>query len=295
MLALSCAAPAPPPVAVPPPPPPPTSAPVVEKPAAIVAVPRKTLDFDSAKRVSISAVPLRADAPKPIGDKPGKTMRLKEVARQGTKAADERFTMKNAPYDPRRLNELKDRPPHLPPGSPHPYPIMLEGHLLQSIYESNGKTLLSYEPSLIAIIDGDTVETIVDMDPPNLKLSEDDRAFADIQQSQYKDGILYVCRGYNANLRTRKGYVTALDVATGELRWRSPAQTCGGIVAVFGDYLLTGYGEDIMPYQFKLLRRYDGSIAQSIPNLGAGLDMLVESDTKVVVETFRHIITYELR
>lgn len=296
LLLLACAQAAPPPtVVVPPQPPQPPAVPVkpVAEPPPPAPPPPKPFDFAAAKRIAISALPLHAAAPRPIGDK-NAPLRLHEVARAADKTPLLRAEAKDQPYDPARYNETKMRK-HLPPGAPGGIPLEHEGHALHSIYESGGKILLDYRPATLAILSGTTVETVVDLEPASLPLTEEDRSFDDIDQAQYRDGIVYLCRGYNAWLRPRKGYVTAFDAATGELRWRSPPQTCGGIVNVIGDYLLTGYGEDVMPYQLKLLRRYDGAVVQSIRNDGAALDILVESDTKLVVETYKHRITYELR
>jgi hypothetical protein len=58
--------------------------------------------------------------------------------------------------------------------------------------------------------------------------------------------------------------------------------------------VLTGYGEDVMPYALKLLQRVDGTVVQSIRNDGAALDFLVDGD-RVVVETYKRRITYALR
>ncbi len=255
---------------------------------------KRALDLASAPRVALRASPAQASAPKPIGSRPANLRTLKEKAKVLDPAPLERANARTPPYDPLRLNEIKETPPALPKGARADIPLAHAGAPLHAISQSGGKLLLVYGARYIAIAGDEKVEQILDMDPPELSLTEKERAFSDVHQVVYSEGIAYVCRGYNGWFRSRKGYVTAVDVATGEMRWRSAAQTCGGTLALIGEYVITGYGEDIMPYALKLLRRADGSSVQSIRNDGAALDFLVDGES-VIVETYKHRITYELR
>ena len=60
------------------------------------------------------------------------------------------------------------------------------------------------------------------------------------------DDTLYVCNGggsYAREVSGKKGFVTAIDLATGVLRWRSDPLVCNAATfAIAGDYLITGYG-----------------------------------------------------
>ena len=253
-----------------------------------------TLELAAAPLIALRESPLKAAAPKPIGRHPNKTRRLKETARVSDTAPLARAQARPAAYDPLRLNEVHDSPATLPPGARADIPTSHRGQPLRVILESGAKLLLVYGPRYLAVVDQKKVEQVLDFDPPELALSAEDREFSDVHEAVYRDGIVYVCRGYNASLRSRKGYVTAVDVATGQMRWRSKALTCGGVVALIDDYVITGYGEDVMPYQLVLLSRADGSVVQSIRNDGAALDFLVDG-SRVVVETYKHRITYELR
>jgi hypothetical protein len=251
------------------------------------------LDLAGAPRVPLGASPLHPEAPKPIRVAEGKARRLREVGRAPDKTPLARAESRHAPYDPRRVNEVRATPAELPTGARTDIPVAYDALPLRVIRESGGKLLLVYGPRYLAVVDGKKVEQVLDLDPPELPLTKEDRTFSDVHQAVFEDGVVYVCRGYNGWLRSRKGYVTAVDAATGELRWRSPAQTCGGSVALVGDYVVTGYGEDVLPYALKLLKRSDGTVVQSIRNDGAALDFLVDG-TSVVVETYKHRITYRL-
>lgn len=284
-----------------PPPPPPGAGSAAKTAEAAPAPPPDVgpaadaaLDLWHAPRVSLRASPPQATVQSPIGARPPKPRTLTEIARVADGAPLKRAEARPAPYDPRRLNEVHDTPATLPPGARADIPTSFFEEPLRAISESGGRLLLVYGPRYLAVASGKKVEAMLDLDPPELRLTENDRLFSDVHSAVYQDGVTYVCRGYNGWLRSRKGYVTAVDVATGEMRWRSPAQTCGGVLAVVDEYVITGYGEDVMPYALKLLFRADGTVAQSIRNKGAALDFLVDG-SRVVVETYKHRITYELR
>ncbi len=186
--------------------------------------------------------------------------------------------------------------PLLPDGARADIPLQYLSMPILNISESGGRLLLVYGPRYLVVVNGKYIESVIDFDAESLKITQDDRFMSDVHHAAYRDGVVYVCRAYNRQPRSRKGYVTAVAAATGEMHWRSPAQTCGGVVDVLGDYVITGYGEDIMPYEIKLLNRADGRIVQSIRNLGAALNFLVsEPASEVVAETFKHRITYKLQ
>jgi hypothetical protein len=253
------------------------------------------LDLAHAPRVPIEAAPAKATAPKPIGTKPPKTRLLKQTSKVPDNAALARANAKTPPrWDPSRPSELLASMSHqLPEGARKDIPLSFEGKPLSVISESGGKLLLLYGAKWLAVVDGTTVERVIDFDPSTLALTEDDRAFSDVHQVVYRDGIVYACRGYNAWLKTRKGIVTAIDASSGVLRWRSDVKVCGGVLALLGDYVVTGYGAIDTPYAIKLLRTYDGTTAQSIPLFGAAIELYPSGDTVVAV-TYKDRVTYEL-
>lgn len=82
------------------------------------------------------------------------------------------------------------------------------------------------------------------------------------------DGVLYVAhshRGYAVVSAGKNGYITALDVSTMTVLWRSASLVANArTFVVHDDYLVTGYGfTDESDYLY-LLRRKDGSVAGRI-------------------------------
>jgi hypothetical protein len=222
---------------------------------------------------------------------------LKEIARVADKSALA-HTGNDLPYDQARHNSFESHAGKLPVGAPSGVPLRYAGKGVLYLSTSGGKLLVGYGTiygsRYVAIVSGTTAERVIDFFPSALGLGAEETSSSDVHDVVLDDGVLYACRGYNAPARTRKGYVTAIDAATGEMRWRSAAQTCGGTLALFGDYVVTGYGEDVMPYQTRLLRRHDGALVQSFHNDGASLEYSVDGE-RLVIGTYKHRITYELR
>jgi len=251
------------------------------------------LDFGRAPRVPIKVAPAKAGAPRPIGARPAKQRFLKELSKVKDGSALERADAPST-YNPKLPYEFHQPPADLPPGARRDVPLAHAGSALTVISESGGRLLLVYGNRHVAIVEGKRVEQIVDFDPPELPLSDLDRHGSDVHQVVYHEGVLFACRGYNAWFPTRKGIVTAVDAATGELRWRSEPKVCGGSLAIVDEYVITGYGAHDTPYALKLLRSADGTLAQSLTLFGAALEFAV-SGSKVIAMTYKHRVEYELQ
>lgn len=252
----------------------------------------RELDLVRAPVIALRDSPARASAPRPLGDPPSRTRTLHQTARVKDDGALRRAEAPGA-YTPGRPYAPGPDIVALPPGARPDIPLTYGDAKLRSIAESDGKLLLLYGPRYVAVVSGRSVSGVLDLEPSSLPLDDDDRHFSDVHDVVHSGGVLFVCRGYNAWRATRKGYVAAVDAATGELRWRSDAKVCGGLLALVGDYVITGYGEAIIGFALKLLRRTDGVTVQSIPLDGAALEFTVTGDT-VVVGTHTARVTYEL-
>ena len=287
-------APAPVVIVAPPPVASTSAAPVVVAPAP--PPPAPPFDLENAKLVGIGASPAKPAAPKPIGVMPI-AKKLHELSRKKDPSADQRFLRRDAPYDPTHPTTAH-QDGVLPDGAPSGIPSHFRSRYANYISTSGGKLLIGYGTiygaRYLAVVTGDKVDEVIDFFPPALSLGREETASSDLLDTIYESGILYACRGYNHPDRSRKGYITAIEATTGEMHWRSAAQTCGGSLALFGDYIVTGYGEDVMPYQTHLLRKYDGATVQSFRNDGAMLESSMQDD-KLVVGTYKHRITYDLR
>jgi|LNFM01.1.fsa_nt_gb hypothetical protein len=69
------------------------------------------------------------------------------------------------------------------------------------------------------------------------------------------------CHGYAREDRGRCGYVVALDVASGRVRWTTPPLVARGFITVVGErYLVVGYSFTSEPSFVSVLRKSDGRV-----------------------------------
>lgn len=250
-------------------PPPELAVPPLSGPApAAKPTPSMPWDIGGAPRVEASISPTGVTA-KPIGPgpSPANAKRLEMSQRVAAKPS---------------LRSLDDEPLEIPRA--------WDGHALRLVRESGGKHLLTYGRSYVAIVQGDIVERLVDLDPPNSGLSEDERAAAQVEGAAYADGVLFVCR----STKSKAAHVIAVDVATGDVRWRSSPALCSGPIAVLGDYVLTDRSPDARA-RVMMLRRNIGGLVQSISIDEPVLAILVDTpaQARVITKSYEH--TFRLK
>jgi outer membrane protein assembly factor BamB len=115
--------------------------------------------------------------------------------------------------------------------------------------------------------------------PPRANPQWKEFAAQDVTGAALVGEVLYVANGggsYAKEVFGKKGFVTALDVRTGKILWRSQPLVAGGTFAVYGDYLITGYGFTAEPDYLYLLRRADGSVAQRVSLPSAPSDIYLD-------------------
>jgi hypothetical protein len=161
--------------------------------------------------------------------------------------------------------------------------------------------ILIYGGRYVAIVRGDEAERVFDLEtfrhPPKVDPKQKDFAVEDATYAQERDGVLYVCNGggsYAREVYGKKGFLSALDATTGELRWRSAPLTCSATFAIADDYLVTGYGFTGEPDFLFLVRRSDGAIVQKLP-IDSGPDTIGLSGNHVHVESYGSVTELELR
>jgi hypothetical protein len=252
-----------------------------------IATRPKELDLSRARLVAVTSSPDRAVVNHATNPLPAKARTLREKSKQ---KIDDPTKTPPTTYDPRYPFDTSQKT-ELPSGARPDIPLSFGGRRLAFISESNGKLLLSYGERYVAVVSGTNVDYVLDTNPEGL-LKGDDQWFQDLHDAKVEGDVVYICRGYNSNL-PRKGTVSAIDARTGDVMWRSENLVCGGVLALVGDYVVTGYGAVDRPYAVKLLRRADGKTVQTIPHYGAALDFVVDGD-EVTMRTFVDQLTYRL-
>jgi outer membrane protein assembly factor BamB len=118
-----------------------------------------------------------------------------------------------------------------------------------------------------------------------------DREFVDetVQWADQEDGLLYVSnfhRTYAKSSGGLNGYITAIDLKTGKVRWRSRPLVCNTAnFAVHKDVILTGYGFTAEPDYLYLLDRKTGAILQTI-KLKSGPEYVIPKGSRVFVRAY---------
>ncbi len=190
----------------------------------------------------------------------------------------------------------------LPPGARADIPRSYGLEDLRAILPSSSKVLLVYGGRYLAIVRGDHAERVFDLElyrhPPKANPQWKEFAIQDVTFAQELEGVLYVCNGggsYAKEVYGKKGFLSAIEVASGKLLWRSPPLTCNAPFVVSGAHIISGYGFTEEPDFVFVVRRADGTIVQRVPVDTGPETITLEGASRVHVETYGSIIDFELR
>ena len=189
----------------------------------------------------------------------------------------------------------------LPAGAPPDIPSSYGMEDLRAILPSGERLLLVYGGRYLAILKDNATEHVFDMDafrhPPNPNPQWKEFAEEDVTHAIAQDGAVYVCNGggsYAKEVHGKKGFVSALDQATGKLLWRSDALVCNANLVSAGEYLITGYGFTDEPDFLYVLRKSDGKTVSRTP-VDSGPDEILLDGARLSVETYDRSYLFELR
>lgn len=172
---------------------------------------------------------------------------------------------------------------------------------LRALIPAGGDTrLLVYGGRYLAVVRGRTTERVLDLDtlrhPPRADPTWKEFAEQDVTYAAEQGGVLYVCNGggsYAKEVYGKKGFVTAIEPATGKILWRSAPLVCDANFAFAGDVLVTGYGFTAEPDYVYLLRRADGATVGRAP-LDSAPSWIDVRGSRVHVETYNGSTDLEL-
>jgi outer membrane protein assembly factor BamB len=110
-------------------------------------------------------------------------------------------------------------------------------------------------------------------------------------------GVLYIEHAHSTYARSsgfRNAYVTAIDLKTRKLRWRSPALVANARTFVLlGSVLVTGYGFTDEPDYLFLLDRGTGELVDRLP-LPSGPEYVLRKGGRLYVRTYDHNVVAKL-
>ncbi|HTN90325.1 MAG TPA: hypothetical protein VL242_41905, partial [Sorangium sp.] len=136
------------------------------------------------------------------------------------------------------------------------------------------------------------------LEPPAFAPKEAEFVRGHVGWAVAKDGVLYVSSGhrtYAASSKGKNAYLSALDLATGQLLWQSAPLVCNAENFVLrGDHLLCGYGFTAEPDFLYVLERATGKVVSKLP-MKSGPEFLVEKEGKLFVRTYDTDYVFDLR
>jgi len=190
----------------------------------------------------------------------------------------------------------------VPEGAPAGIPARYGLEPLNAIIPSGERLLLIYGGRHVFSVIQGRVEKAFDLaallHPPDPGLRDAHYAEQDLLFAEVAGDTLYACNAgdvFAQFVRDRKGHLTALDFATGQLLWRSEPRTCSSMFLVVGDYLISAYGEAIKDNQAVLVRRADGQRLGKVTIRDAEPEELIlEGRRLILVDGFRRHV-FELR
>lgn len=186
---------------------------------------------------------------------------------------------------------------NLPSGIPESY---LGKPLIQAIHGSDS-TLLLYGPDLsggrfLIAMDGKTGTFKYGYDFANFEGegSMEQR----LRWAVEKGGVLYVSHahsGYAKDSGGKNAYLTALDVKTGQILWRSRALVANAwTFAVLDAGIVSGYGFTAEPDFLYLIDRENGAVLTKA-KLKSGPEHILVQDGKIYVRSYDTDSVFELR
>lgn len=189
----------------------------------------------------------------------------------------------------------------LPEGARRDIPSYYGRESLRAILPSGDRTLLVYGGRYLAVLRGSATEQVLDLDalrhPPKPNPQWAEFAVQDATFAQLRGQTLYVCNGggsYARDVHGKKGFITAVDVSTAQILWRSDPLVCNSTFALSDDYLMTGYGFTDEPDFVYVLRAADGSMLAKA-KVQTGPDTMTFRDGVLHVETYAHRYDFSLR
>jgi hypothetical protein len=192
-------------------------------------------------------------------------------------------------------NPMRGEPGNLPPH----LPAMFGRFVMVQAIAHPDHTILTYGDDygggrFVAVLDAES-RLLAFFDFEAWRLAPDnvpgDLAFVDqrVTWAEAAGGVLYVATGHRTYAKSSKGmnaYLAALDLATGELLWRSDPLVAGAQNFVLhGAHILSGYGFTAEPDHALVLDRRTGrTVART--RVASGPQLLFVRDGKLYLRTY---------
>ncbi len=189
----------------------------------------------------------------------------------------------------------------LPQGARGDIPSTFGVEDLRAVIPSGDRLILVYGGRYVAIVNGTTTESVLDLEayrhPPKADPQWAEFAVEDVTYALVAGTTLYVANGggsYAREVYGKKGFMSAIDLPTGKLLWRSDPLVAGSTFDLTPEYVAVGYGFTDEPDFVFLLRRDDGTVATKARVSSAPSEVTVAGD-RLHVETYSGTYDFEIR
>lgn len=133
---------------------------------------------------------------------------------------------------------------------------------------------------------------------PNPRSGEAAYTEAEVFWAEVVDDVLYLSTAHRTYAKSSRGmnaFVSAIDLPSGQLRWRSaPLVANSRNFVIHGGYLFTGYGFTAEPDFVYVLDRRDGTEV-SRTKVASGPDLFFERDGQLLVRTYDRDYVFDIR
>ena len=188
----------------------------------------------------------------------------------------------------------------LPTGARGDIPSSFGTDDLRAVIPSGDRIILVYGGRYVAIVNGSTIEHVLDFEayrhPPKANPQWAEFAVEDVTYALVVGTVLYVSNGggsYAREVFGKKGFMSAIDLTTGKLIWRSEALVSNSTFGIIGDYVATGYGFTDEPDSLFLLRRDTGKFAAKA-HVDSAPHAVTVSGNRVHVEAYANVYDFEV-
>ncbi|WP_437686171.1 hypothetical protein [Sorangium sp. So ce176] len=163
----------------------------------------------------------------------------------------------------------------------------------QSFNDARFVAIVDAARKVVAFLDFDSFLT-----PPEIAPGEAAFVRGHVGWAVARDGVLYVSSGhrtYAASSKGKNAFLSAIDLASGQLLWQSAPLVCNAENFVLrGDHLVCGYGFTAEPDFLYVLDRATGKVVSKLP-IKSGPEYLVEKEGKLFVRTYDTDYVFDIR
>lgn len=110
-----------------------------------------------------------------------------------------------------------------------------------------------------------------------------------VNWAQVRDGVLFVCTGHGTYAKSSgglTGYLSALDLRSGDLLWRSDSVVCNAGNFLYEDgFIIAGYGFTAEPDFMYVVDAKDGKTVQKL-RIKSGPEFILRKGSQIFVRTY---------